>query len=104
MPASMELVVAPTDDARALIRELETELSQVYSADQRHGLSAERIFQPHVVFFIARLAGKAVGCGGVAFADRMAEVKRMYVRPESRGHGVAQAILSHLEQQARLRG
>lgn len=95
---------APNHDVRQLIEELEAELSGVYSDEQRHGLSVDRIFQAHVLFFIARLDGKAVGCGGVAFADDLAEVKRMYVRPEARGRGVAQAILDHLEKKARLRG
>jgi hypothetical protein len=43
---------------------------------QRHGLSIEQLFEPHVRFFVARLDGLAVGCGGVAFFNDYAEVKR----------------------------
>jgi putative acetyltransferase len=36
--------------------------------------------------------------------DGMAEVKRMYVRPQARGRNVAGAIVARLEQEARARG
>jgi putative acetyltransferase len=104
MPLVVEHVAAPTDDARRLIEELDAELSGAYAPVQRHGLSIARLFQPGVLFFIARLDGEAVGCGGVAFEDGLAEVKRMYVRPPARGRrDVARAILARLEDEARAR-
>ena len=106
MPLVLELVQAPTDDARALIGELDAELGGAYAPEQRHGLSVARVFQPGVLFFIARLDGQPVGCGGVAFDDGFAEVKRMYVRPHARGRGrgVATALLTRLEEEARALG
>jgi putative acetyltransferase len=56
------------------------------------------------MFFLARLEGKPAGCGGVAFDDGFAEVKRMYVRRPARGRNVAQAVLARLEHEARERG
>ena len=100
----LEPAPSPTDDARQLIAELDAELAGPYSAEQRHGLSVERVFQPGVLFFVARLDGRAVGCGGVAFGEGFAEVKRMYVRPHARGRGVARALLARLEDEARARG
>ena len=39
-----------------------------------------------------------VGCGAIKhYADDTMEVKRMYVLPEKRGHGIAASILSELE-------
>src|SRR5687768_2175044 len=104
MPLVLEQVEAPTDDARALVEELDAELSGPYAPEQRHGFSIARLFRPGVLFFIARLDGDAVGCGGVAFEDGLAEVKRMYVRPGARGRGVARTILSRLEDESRARG
>jgi putative acetyltransferase len=104
MSLVIEHVQRPTDDARALIDELEAELQAVYAAEQRHGLSVDRVFREGIFFFIARRDGDAVGCGGVAFDDGLAEVKRMYVRPRARGGGVGRAILARLEQEARARG
>lgn len=100
----IEHVAAPTDDVRALIGELDAELNAEYAPDQRHGLSLAGVFQPSVLFFIARLDGAAVGCGGIALEDGFAEVKRMYVRPHARGSGVADAILDRLEREAAERG
>jgi putative acetyltransferase len=57
-----------------------------------------------VEFFVAHLDGVAVGCGGVAVEGDFAELKRMYVRPQARRHGVARAILDRLEEVARVRG
>jgi putative acetyltransferase len=104
MSVVIERVMGPTPDAFMLITELEAELSATYSTEQRHGLSMDRIFCTNVSFFIARLAGDAVGCGGIAIADGLAEVKRMYVRRNARRRGVAAAILARLEEEARARG
>lgn len=95
---------APDDEVRALIGELDAELAGSYSAEQRHGLTIDAIFQPPVRFFVARLNGEAVGCGGVACYNDFAELKRMYVRTEARGAGVADAIVDRLEQEARNAG
>ena len=86
---------------RDLIAELNEVLGAAYEAHQRHGLSIEQLFEPHVRFFIARLDGLAVGCGGVAVFDDYAEVKRMYTRPMARGRGVAKALLRRIEDEAR---
>jgi len=100
----VERCASPTDDARALVGELEEVLAAGYPPEQRHGLSLEAIFQPHIHFFVARVDGAAAGCGGVALFDGFAEVKRMYVRPASRGRGVAEALLGRIEQRARAAG
>lgn len=97
----IEIAPIATDDVRLLIGELETVLAAEYPPEQRHGLSLDAIFQPHVRFFLARRNGAAVGCGGVAFFPDYAEVKRMYVRHSARGQGVADAILARLEAEAR---
>src|SRR5215475_13847294 len=97
----IEAVPVPTDEVVELIGELDQVLSAEYPPEQRHGLAIDAIFQPHVRFFLARLRGTAVGCGGVALFADFAEVKRMYVRDAARGQGVAQALLARLEAVAR---
>ena len=82
---TIALAAAPTADVAALIGELNDELGALYTPEQRHGLALDAIFQPHIRFFLAWRDGRAVGCGGVAFLDGFAELKRMYVRPEMRG-------------------
>ncbi|WP_150307627.1 GNAT family N-acetyltransferase [Planctomonas psychrotolerans] len=55
------------------------------------------------VFFVATsVDGEPLGCGGLRYlGGGEAEIKRMYVLPAARGHGVATAILGHLEDHAR---
>jgi putative acetyltransferase len=100
----IEATPAATEEVRLLVDELETLLSLEYPPEQRHGLALDAIFQPHVRFFLARLSGKAVGCGGVALFPDFAEVKRMYVRDAARGKGVADAILTRIEREVRNAG
>ena len=104
MSITLERVQRAKPEVRALIGELEADLAGAYEAEQRHGLSIERMFQPNIAFFVAYLDGEAVGCGGVAFEDGFAELKRMYVRPASRGRGVVQALIERLAGEAAARG
>ena len=53
----------------------------------------------HVV--VAYEEGVAVGCGAIKeYAKNVAEIKRMFVRAEWRGRGIAKSILSELERWA----
>jgi len=98
---TIEPVTKATDEARALVAELDAELMAEYPPEQRHGLTVDAIFQPHVRFFVARVDGAAVGCAAVALFAELAEVKRMYVRPSARGSGAAASLLVRLEAEAR---
>jgi putative acetyltransferase len=101
---AVERATAPTADVKILVDELQAELAVHYPPEQQHGLSLAAIFVPHVRFFVARLDGTPVGCGGVALCDGFAEVKRMYVRSSVRGRGVAEALLARIEDEARAAG
>jgi putative acetyltransferase len=103
-PVNIEPVPAPTDELRALIFELDSELAVAYTTEQMHGLTLNSLFAGHIQMFIARIDGAPVGCGGLALFDGYAEVKRMFVRPAGRGSGVAQALLAHIEDAARTAG
>jgi putative acetyltransferase len=97
----IELAPSATQEVRALVDELEAVLAAEYTPERRHGLALDALFQPHIRFFLARLDGQAVGCGGVALFSDFAEVKRMYVRDAARRRGVAAALLARLEAEAR---
>jgi GNAT superfamily N-acetyltransferase len=104
MNITIERAVEATPDLERLVAELNAVLGAAYPPHQRHGLALEQLFEPHMRFFLARLDGAAVGCGGVALFDGYAEVKRMYTRREARGRGVAKALLRRIEEQARAAG
>jgi putative acetyltransferase len=101
---TVERLSTPNSDAVALIGELDAVLGAVYEPHQRHGLSLEQVFEPHVRFFVAHIGNQAAGCGAVALFDGYAEVKRMYTREAARGCGVGKAVLARLEQEARSAG
>lgn len=94
-----------TADARALISELEAHLEPLYPRESRHGYSVEKLVTEAVAFFLIRQEGAPAGCGGIRlFGTEYGEVKRMYVRPQFRGLGLARLMLDHLADYARDRG
>lgn len=84
-------------DFRELVALLDKEL-QIRDGDE-HSFYAQfnKIDKiQHVV--VAYEDGEAVGCGAIKeYAEGVAEIKRMFVRPERRGRGIAKSILSELE-------
>jgi len=89
-------------DATRLIAELTAELDQRYAGidtdDEDTELGA---LSDATWFVVAMRAGEAVGCGAyVPWDERHGEIKRVYVRPEGRGQGVARAIMQAIEQRA----
>lgn len=57
------------------------------------------------LFLVARLDGRAVGCGALKIGKRgVGEIKRMWVAPGARGLGVAQRLLDALETHAAVIG
>lgn len=94
-----------TADARALIAELDAHLEPLYPRVSRHGFSVEKLLAEGVAFFVIRQGGIPVGCGGVkVVGSEYAELKRMYVRPEFRGTGLAKLMLTHLTEYAQGQG
>jgi putative acetyltransferase len=94
---------APTSEAAvALIHELDADLQRRYPGSRLSVMSPTDLSAPHITFLVASVETAVAGCGAVRLiGPRMGEIKRMYVRPEFRGLGVARAMLVSLEAQAR---
>jgi putative acetyltransferase len=85
-------------DAIALIAELDAYQSALYPPESHHALDLTSVAGPGLVFVMARDdAQQAVGCGAVVLSPEYGELKRMYVRPQQRGLGIAQKIVQTLE-------
>jgi putative acetyltransferase len=84
-------------DVVALCAEQQDELGERYGdADAR-----PYPVHPDAYFIVAVVASTVVGCGALQRLDQStAELKRMYVRPDHRGRGVARRLLSALEARA----
>ena len=61
--------------------------------------------EPRARLYVAEISGEPVGMGGLRpLAADEAEIKRMFVRPSSRGLGIGRAILQRLIDDARTLG
>ena len=88
-------------DVIALIAELDAYQDTLYPPEARYALDLASLKKPDVVFAVARdSSGRAIGCGAVVVSESHGELKRMYVRPGSRGQGVARQVLQYLETSA----
>jgi len=93
-------VALPHPEALALIAALNAELAATYPEEgaTHFRLDPEEVAPGRGAFVIARLDGVAVACGAVRRIEpSVAELKRMYTRPQARGRGVARALLRALE-------
>lgn len=103
---AVEIENVYSDDALKLIERLSRELASRYEEDIDEGKGAfapSDMDVPGAAFVVARLDGEPVGCGAIRPWDELgvAEVKRMFVEPDMRRHGISKQILLKLEEAAR---
>ncbi|MHB8382053.1 MAG: GNAT family N-acetyltransferase [Candidatus Binataceae bacterium] len=96
---------SPGDPAQAdvisLIAASDKYLASLYPAESNHSLDIVSLGGSEVTFFVARIDGKAVGCGAIVCPEKQyAEIKRMFVAADARGSGVGRRILRKLETEA----
>jgi len=105
MAASITFERPDTADAQLLIAELEAHLSPQYPTESQHGYSVAKLIAQGVAFFVIRYDGTPAGCGGIQlYGAEYGELKRMYVRPQFRGLGLAKLLLEQLADYARRHG
>ena len=90
--------------ATALLRASHEVMTSLFPAESNNYLSIEELCVPDVRFFLADVGGDAVGCGAIADREGYGELKSMFVAEKARGSGVADALVEHLEADARHAG
>jgi putative acetyltransferase len=92
-------------ESQALLRELNTDLIRRYRGDDHPSVVGPDTLEV-VSFLVARDdAGRQLGCVALRRRDDGSlEIKRMYVRPEARGTGLADRLLAEAEGRARALG
>jgi len=92
-------------DVHALIGELDAYLYSLYPAENVYALDIASLLHPSVLFAVARdTAGAALACAAIVVNPAFGEIKRMYVRPQARGQGLAQRLITSLEAKAQEQG
>ena len=90
--------------ASELMAEMRVELNDVYESFSRldnPALSPSELRPPGGAYLVGFAGDDAVAGGGLRrLTDEVAEIKRMYVRPQARSRGVARALLVALEEAA----
>ena len=94
------------DEVRDLIAALNAYLRPLSPPEFQFQMTVEQMADADTTVFVARNEdGRAVGCGALKMhGDGLAEVKRMYTRPEIRGQRVGRALLDAIEALAREKG
>ena len=87
-------------DALSLVAELSAVLAAITGDSGQASFDVSDVQGPRACFALARDAhGRALGCGALRPIDAdVAEIKRMFARPGTRG--VGSAVLRHLEAEA----
>lgn len=93
-----------TPEALDLVEQLSNTLASITGDSGRSSFDPDDVRGPRALFVVARdIDGVAVLCGAFCpLQGGVAEVKRMYAQPGTRG--VGSAVLGHLEEQAALMG
>jgi putative acetyltransferase len=92
-------------DVHALIGELDAYLYSLYPPENVYALDLSSLLSPGVLFAVVRDAfGAPLGCGAIVMKPNYGEVKRMYVRPQARGQGLARRLIETLEAKAMEQG
>jgi putative acetyltransferase len=106
MPARIAVETPLQDDVRQLVARLNAYLNPLSPPEFQFQMTVEQMAEPETTLFIARNAvGEAVGMGALkVHSPALAEVKRMFTLPETRGKGIGSAILAHIVAEARTRG
>ena len=83
---------------RTLVVELDADLRERYGAIQDQ-YAPLNVLPTDMTVVLAEAAGRPLGCGAMRtfpYAPATIEIKRMYVAPRARRHGIARAVLSEL--------
>lgn len=85
-------------DVAGLLEAGDAYMASLYPAESNHMLDIAALQRPAVTFVVARVDGRALGCGAVVSSgEGWAEIKRMFVAPAARGLKLGRRLLERIE-------
>ncbi|MGZ9810343.1 GNAT family N-acetyltransferase [Pseudoroseicyclus sp. H15] len=87
--------------AEALLNESQALMRSMFPPEQNNFLSHDALAAPHIHLYLAEAGAEPLGTGALAIFDGYGEIKSLYTSAAARGRGVAAALLTRLEEEAR---
>lgn len=105
MPVTIAREPVRQPEVLRLLEMSDAYMADLYPAESNHLLDVSSLEKPGVEFFVARNDGRIVGCCALVDAgDGTAEIKRMFVDPESRGLSIGRRLMEMLDSAGREMG
>ncbi len=101
MPITIRTGRPDEPGAKELLQASHDLMNTLFDPGECHYLDFEALNSADIVFLVAEYEGRIVGTGAFARKEGYGEVKSMYVNPNARGRGAADAILAEIERIAR---
>ena len=87
--------------ATALLKQSHALMQELFEPEENYFLDIDELCAPHIRFLVAAEGDRLTGTAALSLQDGYAEVKSMFVDPERRGAGIADALLQGVEAVAR---
>jgi putative acetyltransferase len=97
---SVNITIEPPTqpDVLGLIEASDVYMNALYPPEGNFAIDVDALCQPDITFVVARLHGKAAGCGAIKWHDDgTAELKRIFVADDARGNGIGRRIMDQLQ-------
>ncbi len=107
MPHS-DLIISLADPhdagATVLLHRSHALMRALFPPEDNFFLDIDALTAPGIRFFVAKRGAETLGTGALALRQGYGEVKSMFVADDARGQGVAGALLTRIEAEARAHG
>lgn len=100
---SVTIAIEPPNqpDVLSLIEASDVYMNALYPPEGNFAVDINALCRPEITFVVARLHGKAAGCGAIKwYEDGTAELKRIFVADDARGNGIGRRIMDQLQELA----
>ncbi|MCG3268708.1 GNAT family N-acetyltransferase [Yoonia sp. I 8.24] len=98
------IIIARTDphhpQATALLRQSHALMASLFPPEDNYYLEIDDLVADDIHFFTARIGDQILGTGALRAYPDYGEVKSMFVAPDARGKGIADALMRQIEDQA----